>query len=85
MTTEEKRALATILLDELAQLQEASPTLLVDVLLADQGHQFILQVLSRRAGMARQVVTVNEHLLKAMTQPAVPSVEQAWNGAAVEE
>ena len=52
MTVEEKKAIQTVLLDELAAHTEDQPTLLIDALLSEQGFQFVYQVLGRRLGMA---------------------------------
>ena len=66
MTLEEKKAIQTVLLDELAQQQEAQPTLLVDALLSGQGHQFVYMTISKRLGMATNLGQMFTHLLKAL-------------------
>ena len=67
MTLEEKKAIQTIIIDEIAQQSQAAPTLLIDALLTGQGYQFVHHVLSRRLGMATQLSQMTTHLLKAMS------------------
>jgi len=69
MTTEEKRAAQTILLDELAAHQQDAPTLLIDALLADQGLAFLHAVLTRKASQAQQAVQITQQLVRALTAP----------------
>lgn len=66
MTVEERKAIQAVLIDELAQRQQTQPTLLIDALLAGQGYQFVHSILSARAGMARNLANMTEHLLWAI-------------------
>jgi len=66
MSIEEKKAIQLMILDELAAHQHDQPTLLVDALLADQGHAFLHRLLSQRAALAQQTAQLTTHLLRAM-------------------
>lgn len=72
MTQDEKVAIQTLLIDEVAQHTKDQPTLLIDVLLSGQGHQWIWQTLSARAAYATQAAGTFQHLLKVIqtTPPA---------------
>jgi hypothetical protein len=69
MTVDEKKAMQTILIDEIAQHQQDQPTMLIDALLADQGWAFLHHVLSRRAGMAAQAAQITGQLLRVLQRP----------------
>jgi len=73
MTPQEKMAIQNLLIEEVRAQQDANPTLLLDVLLSDQGHAFVLQTLSKQLGVVTQngrMLTQLLHAFKA-TNPAL--------------
>jgi hypothetical protein len=80
MTRDEKLAIQTLVLNELARHQDDHPTMLIDALLADQAHGFLLHLLSQVAGNATQLAQTTAHLLRAVQQatesPRVPPSEE---------
>ena len=76
MTNEEKIAIQTVLIDELAQEQQRHPTMLIDAILANQGFQLIQMVLQRRLAYASGVEQAMKVLIRAMrnggAEPALP-------------
>ena len=83
MTIEERKALQTILIDEVCNRQESDPTLLIDAILTNQGPLFIAQLLTGRANQARQALQINEHLLRLLapqTQAQQPAYVGPGNG-----
>ena len=72
MSPEEKQAIQSVLMDEFIQRTEKEPTLLFDVLMSNQGFQFVVQVLQRRRFLAQQGVTMTEQLLRAMNGTHYP-------------
>jgi hypothetical protein len=69
MTSDEKMAIQSILLDELADRQKDAPTLLIDALLSNQGHQWVWRVLSTRYAKAAGTQQAMEQLLRAVRGP----------------
>jgi intracellular sulfur oxidation DsrE/DsrF family protein len=82
MTVDEKKAIQTVLIDEITQHLQDQPTMLVDALLADQGYAFLEQLLRRRAQQASQLAQMTLQLHRALNgmQPpntlALPRDEQ---------
>lgn len=66
MTREEKQAIQTVLMEELSLRQAQEPTLLFDVLAANQGAAFIYQVVHRRWSQSTGLTTMLQQLLRAI-------------------
>lgn len=83
MNLQEKKAAQLAVIDEITQRQESDPTLLIDVLLTGDGPAFVRQILTARAIMGRNLVAMNEHLLRALDGARTPLEAQsapAWQG-----
>lgn len=91
MNLQEKKAVQMVIMDEITMRQESDPTLLLDILMSGDGPAFVRQILAARAVMGRNLVAMNEHLLRALDgQPAPrpelqPTPDWQSNGAAAEE
>ena len=77
MTVEEKMAIQSLLLDELADHQKDLPVLLIDFLMSGQGSQWVWRVLSTRYAKAAQSQQMIEKLLKAVRGPESTEGEAA--------
>ena len=76
MTNEEKVAIQTVLIDELAQQQQQHPTMLIDAILANQGYQLVQMVLQRRLAYANGVSQAMTQCLRALNgNGKLPEVE----------
>lgn len=77
MTLEEKQAIQTLVIDEIAQRSQEQPTLLIDALLTGQGWALVQQMLGRRLARANQESGLMTHLLKAMQANGHVTTEDA--------
>jgi len=75
MTVEEKTAVQTVILNEIAQQRESNPTLLLDVLLSGQGYQFIHMVIAKQHGQAQNLAAMTDRLLKSLEAAASAEAE----------
>ena len=75
MTLDEKKAIQTVLLKELAEQQQTNPTLLLDALLSGQGYQFVFQVVAKHHALSQQLTAMTTQLLTALK--ATPADEEA--------
>jgi hypothetical protein len=66
MTTEERLAIQTVLVEQLQAEAREHPTLLVDALLAGDGWALVYRVMSQQEAHARQRAETLRHLLGAM-------------------
>lgn len=66
ITPEQKRAIQSLLLDELRQTSESNPTMLFDVLASGQGLAWIYHVVNLQHGRHTQLSQMTAHLLAAL-------------------
>jgi hypothetical protein len=71
MTPEERAALQGVIVQELSERQQDTPTLLIDVLLSNHGAAFVYQTVHRRWQMVASMQTTMQHLLRALEGGAI--------------
>lgn len=76
MTVEERKALQTVLIDEMQARIQEKPTMLIDALLAGNGFTLMHFILTQRLGQTQNATRMLTQLLQALTE-ARPSDEAA--------
>jgi len=77
MNPQEKMAIQNLLLEELRLQQDNNPSLLLDVLLAEQGYAFVLTVLTKQVGITTQNARMATQLLQSFKTTVSPPAPTA--------